>query len=181
LDYDEASGQVRYRSSDGDARTWPHAIAFLADLAQHIPKARQQTVSYHGWFANPTGHLSRKKETAERAPNPRGCWAARVLRVWQVDPELCPRCGKQMSPSRAVLERLELVKLLKALGRFGYPARPPPRPPDPLEPESLTQDPSPDESSQVPDSWERARSPSTGNTRPDTSFLAEPANWPKLP
>jgi len=156
LDYDEASGQVRYRSSDGDARTWPHAIVFLADLAQHIPKARQQTVSYHGWFANPTGHLSRRKEPTGKAPNPnpRGRWAARVLRVWQVDPELCPRCGKRMRRSRAVLERLELVKLLKALGRFGYPPRPPPIQPEPQEPYISHDGPAPDECSQIPEHWD---------------------------
>lgn len=155
LDYDEASGQVRYRSSDGDARTWPHAIGFLADLAQHIPKARQQTVSYHGWFANPTGHLSRRKEPTGKAPNPnpRGRWAARVLRVWQVDPELCPRCGR-MRRSRAVLERLELVKLLKALGRLGYPPRPPPIQPEPLEPYISHDGPAPDECSQIPEHWD---------------------------
>ncbi len=67
LDDDEASGQVRYRDSDGDVKTWPHAIHFLADLAQHIPKARQRNVSYHGWFANPTGHLSRRQENVEKA------------------------------------------------------------------------------------------------------------------
>lgn len=153
LDYDEVSGLVCYRASNGEVKTWSHAIEFLADLAQHIPKARQQTVSYHGWFANPTGHLSRKQEPTEKAPNPRGRWAARVLRVWQVDPELCPHCGKQMSRSRAVLDRLELVKLLKALGRFGYPPRPPPRPPEPLEPDIDPQCPAPEECSQVPEHW----------------------------
>lgn len=37
LDSDEASGQVRYRASNGDIKTWRHAIDSLADLAQHIP------------------------------------------------------------------------------------------------------------------------------------------------
>lgn len=155
LDYDEASGQVRYRASSGDIKTWSHAIDFLAELAQHIPKARQQTVSYHGWFANATGHLSRKEErVVEKAPNSRGRWAARVLRVWQVDPELCPRCGKRMQRSRAVLERLELVRLLKALGRFGYPPRPPPRQPEPLEPDIHNDSPAPEECSQIPERWD---------------------------
>lgn len=157
LDYEEVSGRVSYRASNGQVKTWSHALEFLACLVQHIPKSRQQTVSSHGWFANPTGHLSSPKpdKQPDHEPSPkRGRWAARVLRVWQVDPELCPRCGKLMRRSRAVFERLELIRLLKALGRFGYPARPPPCPPEPLEPEASHHDPSPDECSQVPGDWD---------------------------
>ena len=147
---------MSYRASNGSIKTWSHALDYIAALVQHIPKARQQTVSYHGWFANPTGHLSPKpeKQADESAPKRRGRWAARVLRVWQVDPELCPRCGKLMRRSRAVFERAELLRLLKALGRFGYPARPPPRPPEPLEPEISYDEPSPDECSQIPEHWD---------------------------
>ena len=51
-----------------------------------------------------------------------------VLRVWRLDPELCPKCGVRMARSRPILERLELVRLLKALSLGAYPIRPPPVP-----------------------------------------------------
>lgn len=132
LHYIENSGQVRYRTRKGAELWYLHAVDFLADLTQHIPPPRRQTISYHGHFANAFGSLENRRER-EEATNPeaprsprRAAWARLVLRVWQVDPERCPRCGSKMHRSRALIERHELVRLLKNLAIGSYPVRPPP-------------------------------------------------------
>ena len=131
LHYTESSGQVRYRTRKGAELHYLHAIDFLADLTQHVPPPRRQTVSYHGHFANALGTLERRSEpkTAKSTSLPcprRAAWSRLVLRVWQVDPELCPRCGSRMQRSRALIVRLELNRLLKSLSIGCYPVRPPP-------------------------------------------------------
>src|ERR1039457_1418911 len=83
--------------------------------------------SYHGHFANAFGSLEsrRQPEEASRSESPprprRTAWARLVLRVWQVDPELCPRCGSKMHRSRALIQRHELVRLLKSLATAPTP------------------------------------------------------------
>jgi hypothetical protein len=56
LTYVEQTGQVYYQDSQGSAKTWPHAVDFLADFVQHIPRARQHQVTYAGYFANALGN-----------------------------------------------------------------------------------------------------------------------------
>ena len=77
-------------------------MEFLADFVQHIPKPRQHIVTYAGYFANALHKLTPPKvETqASKAKNSRTRWAALILRTWQVDPELCPRCRKPMARSK---------------------------------------------------------------------------------
>jgi len=58
-------------------------------------------------------------------------WRTLILRTWAVDPELCPRCHKEMKRARSLLERHELRRLLKNLDIGQYPMRPrSPPPPD---------------------------------------------------
>jgi hypothetical protein len=133
LSYDEATGEVAYRTRKGADLRWPHAVDFLADLSQHIPPPRRQTVSYHGHFANALGRLEKRREPAPEEPasperSRRTRWARLVLRTWRSDPELCPSCGKVMTRTRAIMERAELVRLLAHLRLGGHPPRPPPAP-----------------------------------------------------
>ena len=143
VSYHEKTGKVRLKLKRGGHREWDHALDFLADLSIHVPKARQQVVTYAGYYANSTGNLNRSKEPeeeesfdTEQAPGPRRWipWSTLIARAWKVDPELCPKCGQQMNKTRPIIERLELERLLKSIGRFGYPSRPPPA----LFPESQT-------------------------------------------
>ena len=66
LSYIESSGQVRYRTRKGAELCYLHAIDFLADLTQHVPPPRRQTVSYHGHFANALGALERRAYATAR-------------------------------------------------------------------------------------------------------------------
>ncbi len=49
LGYVERTGQVYYQDPDGPGKTWAHAVDFLADFVQHIPRARQHQVTYAGY------------------------------------------------------------------------------------------------------------------------------------
>lgn len=136
LEYQEKTGKVRLKLKRGGHREWDHALDFLADLSIHVPKARQQVVTYAGHYANSTGNLNRNVEsTGESEPSEPTTasrrwipWSRLIARCWNVDPELCPKCGQQMKKTRPILERLALERLLKSIGRFGYPSRPPPAP-----------------------------------------------------
>ena len=138
LSYRETTGQVTYSPPGAVAKIWAHASDFLGDWVQHVPRAKQHQVTYAGWFANALGKLNPKaeQETPETPENPKPKWVrwrALVLRTWAVDPELCPRCRKQMKRAKALVEQHELQRLLKNLGIGRYPIRP--RSPPPQEPD----------------------------------------------
>jgi len=122
------------RTRKGAEVVWEHAVHLLADLSRHVPYPHRNQVSYAGWFANRTGNLgpSKRQQNPEALPTPaptgRSRWAQRVLRTWQVDPQICSRCGRPMRRSRTLYERMELVRLLSHLGLLGLPPRPPPAP-----------------------------------------------------
>gem|GEM_PF-6285080 len=137
LHYEESTGQVQYRDPRGPWKTWEHAIHFLSDFVQHIPRARQHQVTYAGWFANALGNLKDpleepKPEQQTRSKASRYTrWAAMVLRTWSIDPELCWQCGQKMVRSRTLFDPEELRRLLKNLKLGDYPIRPrSPPPPD---------------------------------------------------
>lgn len=162
LAYKEATGQVVYSPPREMARVWPHATDFLADWAQHIPRPRQQNVTYAGWFSNALGKLNPKPESKEVAsdketelkPHKRWVrWRTLVLRTWAVDPELCPLCRKQMQRTKAVTEWQELQRLLKSLGIGGYPTRPRSPPPDSTS-DAVSDSEFFDSQSQVPSNWD---------------------------
>lgn len=134
LSYNEETGKVKCRSKRGGHKQW-HATEFLAVLAQHVPRPRQHLVTYAGHYANAAGNLKSKEESApETEPSKqatpgfrRYSWAELIQRVWNVDPQKCPKCGETMQ-RRRTLRGKELQDFLKTINRFGYPARPPPVP-----------------------------------------------------
>ena len=139
----------------------------LCEWVQHIPRARQHQITYAGWFANALGKLNPKPAASETLPveEPKSSrwvkWRTLILRCWAVDPELCPRCHKEMKRAKALLDQHELQRLLKNLGIGLYPARPrsppPPRtaglPPGPDE-NRVEQSQFSDPDSQVPANWD---------------------------
>lgn len=139
LKYDERTGKVEMRLKRDQVKVFDHAVDFLAALARHVPKARQQTVTYAGYYANATGNLSQKTdevdESKEQQAEPRQKsgryipWNLLVLRCWAVDPELCPLCGETMRRDKPIYKQPELSRLINSLRIGRYPERPPPAPP----------------------------------------------------
>jgi len=121
-------------------KVFDHAVDFLAALARHVPRARQQTVTYAGYYANATGNLSRKTDEIEEelqeqlaVAKPRYIpWSILVFRCWAVDPELCPRCGETMRRDKPIHRQPALSQLLNRLRIGRYPERPPPTSPQAL-------------------------------------------------
>ena len=162
LSYRESTGQVTYSPPGAVAKIWAHAGDFLADWVQHIPRARQHQVTYAGWFANALGKLNPKPAREEStdlsatgSSNKKWVrWRTLILRTWAVDPELCPRCHKEMKRAKTLLEQHELQRLLKNLDIGQYPLRPrSPPPPDrdlTFAPDSEFSEPE----SQVPPDWD---------------------------
>ena len=141
LKYNERTGKVEMRLKRDQIKVFNHAVDFLAALARHVPRARQQTVTYAGHYANSTGNLSGKADEVEeelqeqRRPTskPRYIpWNLLVLRCWAVDPELCPLCGETMRRDKPIYKQPELSRLLNSLRIGRYPERPPPAPPPAL-------------------------------------------------
>ena len=141
LKYDERTGKVEMRLKRDQIKVFNHAVDFLAALARHVPRPRQQTVTYAGHYANATGNLSSKSTEAEEElqEQPRAAsksryipWNLLVLRCWAVDPELCPRCGETMGRDKPIYKQPELSQLLNRLRIGRYPERPPPAPPKPF-------------------------------------------------
>ena len=128
LFYDESTGKVRCRSKRGGFKEW-HATEFLAVLAQHVPRPRQHLVTYAGHYANAAGNLKPAEEhpekpQAEDMEKPKNGfrrypWAELIQRVWNVDPQECPKCGDRMRRCRT-LKGEELQEFLKSINRLGY-------------------------------------------------------------
>ena len=175
LSYDESTGKVLCRSKRGGHKEW-HATEFLAVLSQHVPRPRQHLVTYAGHYANAAGNLKCKEpgveaesETQTRPKKQAGTgfrrysWAELIHRVWNVDPQECPKCGAQMRRCRT-LKGEELQEFLSSINRLGYQGRPPPAPwkdpneyPEPFGDRDFSEEGSlqfKDETSQIPPGWE---------------------------
>ena len=131
---------VRCSSKRGGFKQW-HATEFLAVLSQHVPKPRQHTVTYSGYYANAAGNLKKKEEDEEKpqeaeAPKMSGfklyTWRELIHRVYNVDPLACPKCGLEMK-RRRTMRGEEFKEFLSAINKLGYPPRPPPTPPPELD------------------------------------------------
>jgi hypothetical protein len=151
LEYREQTGQVTLKLKRNREKVFPHALDFLAALSQHVPRARAQTVTYSGWYANCTGNLSKKSGSEPEKTEPTKKrwipWSTLILKCWGIDPEDCPVCGIRMKKQKPIYERQELEALLKSLKLFGYPVRPPPGPPK--EPEEAPSHSRPEKSGTV--------------------------------
>lgn len=95
LHYEEVTGNVQYRDPRGPWKRWDHAVDFLADFVQHIPRARQHQVTYAGYFANALGNL--KEPKAEKNPGSENSGSPSVTLA---GPRSCCAPG-QSTPSRA--------------------------------------------------------------------------------
>ncbi len=115
LSWHTDTGDVLYRGRpsrragpDGGEARWD-VLEFLARVVDHIPDPSQQTVRYWGFYANAARGKRRKaalvgdttqtpgrQDDDEFTRRARLSWAKLILRVYEVDPLLCPFCGAEM-------------------------------------------------------------------------------------
>jgi hypothetical protein len=138
-----ADGRVSFRLTrprkNGDTHLVLEPLRFLRRLAWLIPPPRVHTVRFHGVLSSsarwrsaivpaPPLHLRvRGPLLGPGVPEPsnpktlvrRQRWATLLRRVYDVDGQLCPRCGGRLVPI-AVIEDAAIAR--RILAHLGYPA-----------------------------------------------------------
>jgi len=88
-------------------------LDFIAEVTQHIPNKGEHTIRYYGFYSNKTRGIRGKivcsesadiaeqelEITEEDTPQRKLCrsrWAAMIQKVYEVNPLVCPKCGKEM-------------------------------------------------------------------------------------
>ena len=120
------TGYVVYKAEHKDCRRFPDPgdetlkagvnrnfqvfdpLDFIAEITQHIPERGVHTIRYYGWYSNKARGVRAKcvniaeqevylteEDTLDRK-FARSRWAALIKRVFEVDPLICPHCGKEM-------------------------------------------------------------------------------------
>jgi hypothetical protein len=80
-------------------------LEFIARVTSHIPDKGQVMVRYYGLYANAYRGKVRKsgvspltlrmsEEEFKRVPS-KG-WSPKIRKVCEIDPMVCPKCGRQM-------------------------------------------------------------------------------------
>jgi hypothetical protein len=107
-------------------------LDFLAEVSAHIPDAHEKTTLFYGWYSNRTRGYRRQHGLLEVNPSTqaapaggalapleaRRSWARLIRQVYEVDPLLCPGCGKTMRVI-AVIERPAVIR--RILDHLGLP------------------------------------------------------------
>jgi len=81
-------------------------LEFIARITSHIPDKGQVMVRYYGLYANAHRGKVRKTALVPLAPGmieeelkriPSRGWAEMIRKAYEVDPLICPRCGRRMT------------------------------------------------------------------------------------
>ena len=115
-------------------------LQFMQRLAALVPRPRLHLIRVHGVLAphaklrapivpcptqQETEHAADHAHAHAQAPA-RMSWAQLLKRVFEIDIELCPRCGGRLKIIAAIVDPQVIVQILTHLG---LPARAPPRSP----------------------------------------------------
>ena len=131
---DEA--KVTYESKYGRQVKEFSCLEWMAALVSHIPDKGGQTLRYYGHYSNVIrGRLKKEKGQPEYHIIEDECpgklnrsWARLIQKIYEVDPLLCPRCGKKMRIIAFIEDYKIVKKILDYLGIYEFERkRPPPR------------------------------------------------------
>jgi hypothetical protein len=140
MTYVPQQGKVVYGNSGNsvDTKTYD-ALDFLALLSCHITDRWERRVIPYGFWSNKSRGIRKKQEqeTSEEVQirEPvlsskayRRKWAARVKKIWNTDPLVCPSCGEKMSIIAFIDEYAVVRKILVSMDLWEIPPRAPPKP-----------------------------------------------------
>ena len=108
----------------------------MAALVSHISDRGGQTVRYRGRYSNVTQGRLKKEEDGPQYhiiedETPGGLnrsWARLIQKIYEVDPLLCPRCGKKMRIIAFIEDYKIVKKILDYVGIYEFERkRPPPK------------------------------------------------------
>jgi hypothetical protein len=110
-------------------------LEWLARLCDHIPDPGQHRTLFYGEYSSRVRGCGGPTEPAaevaeEHKPRRRASpsWRRLIAKIYQVDPLLCPRCGKRMSVVAFVTDQMAIGKILEHLGLSSPEAEKPPPP-----------------------------------------------------
>lgn len=120
---------------------------FLAELTQHIPPKGVQYIRRYGLYASrtrgkwiehpeivkyaPNGWIANQQESfsEEDFPDETECnisskackraWARMLVKIYEINPFTCPRCGSEMKVIAVIRDTSEIKKILKHLRKVG--------------------------------------------------------------
>ena len=148
-------GKVIYRAGKSECQTYPETgheefkagiprnfqvfatLDFLAEVTQHIPNKGEHQLRYYGAYSNKNRGWRAKKampvSSAAKEPEPglsfkkRLCWATLIKMVYEVDPLVCPKCGRKMKIISFIEQDEVIRRILTHCGLWkDPPVRPPP-------------------------------------------------------
>jgi hypothetical protein len=125
---------VRIHKKTDDSETFKDfdPLEFLAELAQHVPKKREQTVRYFGKYSARSRGAKRlamafpgplPEWDPPKRPSPG--WARCMAQVFELNPLLCPKCGGAMHIKAFIHSSTEINKIADNLGIVTWRAPPP--------------------------------------------------------
>ncbi len=120
--------KVTYKSKHGQDVAEFDPLEWMAALISHIPDKGGQTVSYYGVYSNVTrGRLKKEKVESEFHIIEDECpgrlnrsWARLIQKIYEVDPLLCPRCGKKMRIIAFIEDYKIVKKILDYVGIYEF-------------------------------------------------------------
>jgi hypothetical protein len=136
LSLDERTGQVRYQyGKEAKETERMDYLEFIARVVSHIPDKGQVTIRYFGLYAN--AHRGKVKKASqvpvalgmieeELRPIPSKGWAEMIRKVYEIDPMICPRCGRRMKVIAFLTDYAVVDRIINHLKLTFVAERPPP-------------------------------------------------------
>jgi hypothetical protein len=160
MTYNEKTNTIIYRSKQDYHSKCNFKVFsaedFIVAITQHIPAHGFQNVRYYGWYSNKARGQRLKQKKASAVPVDTGegeadtaevidvsgyqpkkhaskKWRELIKKVWEVDPMVCPRCGKPMKvialidEPQAIFDILSYLGLWESVNEQARPRAPPPQ------------------------------------------------------
>ena len=133
----DGNAQVIYKDKSGIVSQTFDALDWLAKLITHIPDKGEQLVRYYGYYSNKSRGMRKKLEKDNSVPalvststskkTFRKKWAELIMKVYNVDPLICPKCSGQMRIVGFIEDTETINKILKHLNRLHPQSQAPPK------------------------------------------------------
>ncbi len=133
----DGQAKVIYRSKDARTSKTFEALDWLAQLVTHIPNKSEHMVRYYGYYSNKSRGMRKKAGTDDQMPalvesavsslEFRRNWARLIQKIYQIDPQLCPKCQGPMKVISFIEDNALIKKILIHLGLWQTRNHDPPR------------------------------------------------------
>ncbi len=120
----DAGPRPRKRHPASSKKAHYEVLEFIALLAGHIPSPYETITFYYGIYSSSYRGKERKEkrgenpemETIKGKAKASANWARLIHKIFEVDPLLCPNCGKEMKIIAFITNHQEIKKILNHIG-----------------------------------------------------------------